>query len=63
MTTDRPYRKALLEEVALEEIRSNAGTQFDPEIAAVFLEMYPFETAPAADETRRGSQHAVVTAS
>jgi HD-GYP domain-containing protein (c-di-GMP phosphodiesterase class II) len=34
MTTDRPYRKALSEEAALEELRANAGTQFDPAVAA-----------------------------
>src|SRR5918999_1101160 len=30
MTTDRPYRKALPVASALEELRANAGTQFDP---------------------------------
>jgi len=39
MTEDRVYRKALSRETALEEIRKNAGTQFDPQIAAVFLEI------------------------
>ncbi len=37
MTTDRPYRKALSREQALEEIRRNAGSQFDPEVVEVFL--------------------------
>lgn len=39
MTKDRVYRKALPKEVALEEIRQNAGTQFDPKIAALFIEL------------------------
>lgn len=39
MTQDRVYRKALSRETAIAEIRSNAGSQFDPEIAAVFLQM------------------------
>lgn len=39
MTTDRPYRKALPLEVALQEIALNAGTQFDPEIASLFIEL------------------------
>jgi putative nucleotidyltransferase with HDIG domain len=30
MTTDRSYRKALSLEVAIAELRANAGTQFDP---------------------------------
>jgi HD-GYP domain-containing protein (c-di-GMP phosphodiesterase class II)/DNA-binding NarL/FixJ family response regulator len=37
MTTDRPYRKALSHDKALEEIRRNAGSQFDPEVVEVFL--------------------------
>lgn len=38
ITQDRPYRKAMTHEEAIEEIRKNAGTQFDPEIAKVFIE-------------------------
>ena len=30
MTSDRPYRKAMPEDVALDELRRNAGAQFDP---------------------------------
>ncbi len=37
MTSVRPYRDALTKEAAKEEIRINAGKQFDPEIADVFL--------------------------
>jgi len=37
MTHDRSYRKALTHEAALEEIRKGAGTQFDPQVADVFL--------------------------
>jgi HD-GYP domain-containing protein (c-di-GMP phosphodiesterase class II) len=46
MTTDRPYRLALSHEVTIKEIRDNAGTQFDPELARVFIEM--FQEVPAA---------------
>ncbi len=38
MTSERAYRAALSEETVLEEIRKNAGTQFDPEIAKLFVE-------------------------
>jgi putative nucleotidyltransferase with HDIG domain len=37
MISDRPYRKALSKEEALEEIRVNAGTQFHPELAERFV--------------------------
>jgi HD-GYP domain-containing protein (c-di-GMP phosphodiesterase class II) len=32
MTTDRPYRRALSTDAAIEELRSNSGTQFDPQV-------------------------------
>ena len=35
MTTDRPYRKALPFDRALEEIRKFSGTQFDPRLADI----------------------------
>lgn len=38
MTGDRPYRKNLSKADAIEIIRKNAGTQFDPEIVKVFIE-------------------------
>ena len=39
MTNDRPYRKALNHDVALERIKKNAGTQFDPQIVRIFEEV------------------------
>jgi HD-GYP domain-containing protein (c-di-GMP phosphodiesterase class II) len=45
MTSDRPYRRALSREDALEELRRNAGTQFDPRVVKAFArtlgELYP----------------------
>ncbi len=38
MTTNRPYRKALTYEQAIEEVERGAGTQFDPELASVFVQ-------------------------
>lgn len=37
MTQDRAYRKALPEDMAVNEILSKKGTQFDPDIADVFV--------------------------
>jgi putative nucleotidyltransferase with HDIG domain len=39
MTSDRPYRKALSHATAIAEIRDEAGTQFDPEVATAFIEL------------------------
>ncbi len=39
MRTDRPYRDALSREEAKRELNENAGTQFDPEVVDLFLEM------------------------
>jgi len=39
MTSDRPYRKALSFAQAREEIERCAGSQFDPELVRVFLEL------------------------
>lgn len=37
MTSDRPYRKGMSEEIALAEIGKCAGTQFEPRLAAAFV--------------------------
>jgi HD-GYP domain-containing protein (c-di-GMP phosphodiesterase class II) len=39
MTTDRPYRKGKPPWEALDEIVSNAGKQFDPEVVAAFKQV------------------------
>lgn len=45
MTSDRPYRKALPHHIAIQEIREHAGSQFDPSIAAAFIDLCA-ETGP-----------------
>jgi HD-GYP domain-containing protein (c-di-GMP phosphodiesterase class II) len=50
MTSDRPYRKALALDIALKELTDNAGSQFDPAIVPVFIELleegaFPFFAA------------------
>jgi HD-GYP domain-containing protein (c-di-GMP phosphodiesterase class II) len=37
MTSDRPYRRALPFEAAVEEVDRCAGGQFDPVVARVFV--------------------------
>lgn len=46
MTTDRPYRKAMPDEAALEEIQRCGGTQFDPDLVGRFAELDLGTTAP-----------------
>ncbi|TYP53795.1 HD domain-containing phosphohydrolase [Thermosediminibacter litoriperuensis] len=41
MTGNRPYRKPLSHEEAVEELKRCAGTQFDPELVKLFTEMGP----------------------
>lgn len=39
MTSHRPYRAALSHEIAIEELKRFAGTQFDPDIVGKFIEI------------------------
>jgi PAS domain S-box-containing protein len=48
LTHDRPYKSAWPVEHALAEIRSGAGSQFDPRVVAAFLEIHE-ELAPASE--------------
>jgi len=40
MTTDRPYRRAMPIDIAIDEIERNSGTQFDPKVVEVFIQLY-----------------------
>jgi HD-GYP domain-containing protein (c-di-GMP phosphodiesterase class II) len=41
MTTTRPYRKGLANEIAYKELRQFSGRQFDPQLVQVFLKAHP----------------------
>lgn len=46
MTSVRSYQPALPVEFAVNEIRKNAGTQFDPQIVDIFLELAAIDKLP-----------------
>jgi len=46
MTSDRPYRKALPPETALRELVRHAGSQFDPDVVDVFLQVLRQQPPP-----------------
>lgn len=46
MSSDRCYRKALSQEVIVNELKKASGTQLDPEIVPIMLEMIEDGTAP-----------------
>ncbi|MDX6544653.1 MAG: hypothetical protein QOG02_427 [Gaiellales bacterium] len=58
MTSDRPYRRAMSRDAALQELEAMSGTQFDPEVieAARIVLVNPAAKRPAAARvaTRRG---------
>jgi HD-GYP domain-containing protein (c-di-GMP phosphodiesterase class II) len=39
MTSERPYRPAMSHHDAMEEVRRNSGSQFDPDVVAAFEEL------------------------
>lgn len=48
MTTDRPYRRALSFDHALDEIELGRGSQFDPDVAVEFTRMIERQSSPKA---------------
>jgi HD-GYP domain-containing protein (c-di-GMP phosphodiesterase class II) len=39
MTSDRPYRRGLAHDLAINILRDYSGTQFDPRIVEIFAEL------------------------
>lgn len=50
MTSDRPYRKGMSHEEACTQIRNFAGTQFDPVVAAAFLNLEPVDLTEMSNQ-------------
>jgi hypothetical protein len=49
MTHDRPYKRAMSHDDAIVELKTHAGTQFDPELVTLFCDLYT-EIAPKPDQ-------------
>jgi len=47
MTEDRPYRRAMNQEIAVQRLRDSSGTQFDPRVVDAFVGALPRDNAPA----------------
>ena len=49
MTTDRPYRKAMAPDAAVEELRTNSGRQFEPRVVEALVAVVEGDRARAND--------------
>lgn len=61
MTSDRPYRRALLIDAAREEIRRCGGAQFDPVAVTAFLSIPVERLAAIADDAPRSHPRVVAS--
>ena len=57
MTSDRPYRGAMGIERALVEIEGGAGSQFDPEIVRIFVQMMHEDPPDLPDDEEHHAEH------
>ncbi|MCH8921107.1 MAG: diguanylate cyclase, partial [Chloroflexi bacterium] len=61
MTTDRPYRKAMPVEAAIEELERNSGSQFDPAVVEAFLRILARDGAQPLRSMRSAATKAAAT--
>ncbi len=62
MTSSRPYREALSDEIARTELQRCAGTQFDPQVVDAFLQVLQVQEThanivPASTSREKSSLH------
>ncbi len=50
MTSSRPYRQGLSQEKAIAEIRRCSGSQFNPKLAEIFIDIVPVVSAQLVDD-------------
>ncbi|MCH7998552.1 MAG: diguanylate cyclase, partial [Chloroflexi bacterium] len=62
MTTDRPYRKAMPVDAAVEELERNGGSQFDPLVVEAFLRILARDGAQPLLSMRSAATKAAATA-
>lgn len=60
MTSRRPYREAMSQDDALEEVMRNSGTQFDPQVVSAFLKMVRTNPDGFRDDGDEHSTHVVM---
>ena len=53
LTSDRPYRRALSTEAALDILRERSGTMYDPRVVEKFIEIHPTADRGARRRRRR----------
>jgi HD-GYP domain-containing protein (c-di-GMP phosphodiesterase class II) len=60
MTTDRPYRRAMSADTALDELRRNSGTQFEPRVVEALHRLLTRQSRIAEPRSYAGSAGAVL---
>lgn len=53
LTSERPYRRAVSKETALQMLRAESGKAFDPAVVEQFAAVFPFLNPPSDDEYAR----------
>ncbi len=61
MRSDRPYRPALSEDLALSELRANSGSQFSPQVVEAFFRALPMISSRYNDHAQDEAQLPVQT--